>query len=384
MAIIYTYPIKANPVDGDLVLISDSADGNNTKQVSVSSIRGATVSGVASVTLGSAVASTGNALTISPVTGSVVITPNYYGGATKVGYVPIGGSSSTYLRGDGTWVNPPGSIYSVMGSGNSYAAGLVLAGDANPEDNFLRKDGTWAIPPNTTYTQGSGITITGVSISNSDKGSSQLIFRTVAVTGQTSIAATSNTDTINFQGPDSSGIKITTVVGSKTVVIKSNLGYTPISYSIGNELKIGGSGGGLVHLYEFSPSHSFTCDRVQVYVGASTVSQIDAALFNGTIGSGAAKLGQGSIAAASIPDGLASITLVQSESGAISLTAGSKYVVAVKATLNASGAILFINNALSDNSIAATVTGGIPVSLTAALTYTATTSRPCVNLLAPL
>lgn len=384
MAIIYTYPIKANPVDGDLVLISDSADGNNTKQVSVSSIRGATVSGVASVTLGSAVASTGNALTISPVTGSVVITPNYYGGATRVGYVPIGGSSSTYLRGDGTWVNPPGATYSVMGSGNSYAAGLVLAGDANPEDSFLRKDGTWAIPPNTTYTQGSGITITGVSISNSDKGSSQLIFRTVAVTGQTSIAATSNTDTINFQGPDSSGIKITTVVGSKTVVIKSNLGYTPISYSIGNELKVGGSGGNLVHLYEFSPSHSFTCDRVQVYVGATIVSQIDAALFDGTIGSGATKLGQGSIAAASIPNGLASITLVQSGSGAISLTAGSKYVVAVKATLNASGAILFINNALSDNSIAATVTGGIPVSLTAALTYTATTFRPCVNLLAPL
>jgi len=384
MAIIYTYPIKANPVDGDLVLISDSADGNNTKQVSVSSIRGATVSGVASVTLGSAVASTGNALTISPVTGSVVITPNYYGGATRVGYVPIGGSSSTYLRGDGTWVNPPGATYSVMGSGNSYAAGLVLAGDANPEDSFLRKDGTWAIPPNTTYTQGSGITITGVSISNSDKGSSQLIFRTVAVTGQTSIAATSNTDTINFQGPDSSGIKITTVEGSKTVVIKSNLGYTPVSYSIGNELKVGGSGGNLVHLYEFSPSHSFTCDRVQVYVGATIVSQIDAALFDGTIGSGATKLGQGSIAAASIPNGLASITLVQSGSGAISLTAGSKYVVAVKATLNASGAILFINNALSDNSIAATVTGGIPVSLTAALTYTATTFRPCVNLLAPL
>ena len=303
MAIIYTYPIKANPVDGDLVLISDSADGNNTKQVSVSSIRGATVSGVASVTLASAVGSNGSALTISPVTGSVVVTPNYYRGEANVGYVPAGGSSSTYLRGDGTWVNPPGATYSVMGSGNSYAAGLVLAGDADPGDNFLRKDGTWAVPPNTTYTQGSGITITGVSISNSDKGSSQLIFGTVAVTGQTSIAATSNTDTINFQGPDSSGIKITTVAGSKTVVIKSNLGYTPVSYSIGNELKVGGSGGNLVHLYEFSPSHSFTCDRVQVYVGATIVSQIDAALFDGTIGSGATKLGQGSSAAASIRNG---------------------------------------------------------------------------------
>ena len=33
MAIIYTYPTKATPANDDLVLISDSADGNKTKQV---------------------------------------------------------------------------------------------------------------------------------------------------------------------------------------------------------------------------------------------------------------------------------------------------------------------------------------------------------------
>ena len=38
-----------------------------------------------------------------------------------------------------------------MGSGNSYAAGLVLAGSATNGGNFLRKDGTWQVPPNTQY-----------------------------------------------------------------------------------------------------------------------------------------------------------------------------------------------------------------------------------------
>lgn len=49
MAIIYTYPVKATPVDNDLILISDSADSNKTKQVTVASIKGLT-SGVTSVT----------------------------------------------------------------------------------------------------------------------------------------------------------------------------------------------------------------------------------------------------------------------------------------------------------------------------------------------
>jgi hypothetical protein len=37
-----------------------------------------------------------------------------------------------------------------MGSGNSYVAGLVLAGNATHGNNFLRKDGTWASPPSVT------------------------------------------------------------------------------------------------------------------------------------------------------------------------------------------------------------------------------------------
>ena len=152
MAIIYTYPVKASPVDADLVLISDSADSNNTKQVKVSSIRGATVSGVADVNI-SAVTSTlssGAPLVSLPNSGNVIITSRAYAGAANVGHVPTGGSATTFLRGDGSWIVPTNTTYDIMGSGNSYAAGLVLAGNATHNNNFLRKDGTWASPPSVT------------------------------------------------------------------------------------------------------------------------------------------------------------------------------------------------------------------------------------------
>jgi len=48
MAIIYTYPTKAFPTSEDLVLISDAADGNKTKNAKISSIQ-SLVSGVNSV-----------------------------------------------------------------------------------------------------------------------------------------------------------------------------------------------------------------------------------------------------------------------------------------------------------------------------------------------
>ena len=61
-----------------------------------------------------------------------------------------------FLRADATWVAPPDTTYDVMGSGNSYAAGLVLAGSGTNGGNFLRKDGTWQVPPDTTYSNFEG------------------------------------------------------------------------------------------------------------------------------------------------------------------------------------------------------------------------------------
>ena len=68
--------------------------------------------------------------------------------ATQAGIAPVN-DADLATKG---WVNTNDSdtTYSAMGSGNSYAAGLVLAGHGTHGGNFLRKDGSWNIPPNTT------------------------------------------------------------------------------------------------------------------------------------------------------------------------------------------------------------------------------------------
>lgn len=74
MAIIYTYPVKTTPVDADLILISDSADNNATKQVTVSSVKALTA-GVSKIVAGTNV-------TISPTSGLGDVTINSSGGGT--------------------------------------------------------------------------------------------------------------------------------------------------------------------------------------------------------------------------------------------------------------------------------------------------------------
>ena len=54
-----------------------------------------------------------------------------------------GTHAENFLRKDGTWQTI--SLPDTMGSSNSYATGLVLAGSAIHANNFLRKDGTWQV-----------------------------------------------------------------------------------------------------------------------------------------------------------------------------------------------------------------------------------------------
>ena len=70
MAIIYTYPVKVTPANDDLILISDSADGNSTKQVKISSLPGGAASGVSTVT---AFTTSDLGIKVSPTTGAVKV-----------------------------------------------------------------------------------------------------------------------------------------------------------------------------------------------------------------------------------------------------------------------------------------------------------------------
>ena len=142
-----------------------------------------------------------------------------YAGAANVGYVPDGGTATTFLRGDATWAIPintwnansktvagyvaaPGAVANKVwktdasgnpawradsdggvssftnadgtfisaGTVNTAATGAVTVGTIDlsatgtkDSTTFLRGDNTWNVPPdnNTTYSAGNGITFTG-------------------------------------------------------------------------------------------------------------------------------------------------------------------------------------------------------------------------------
>lgn len=238
MAIIYTYPVKTNPVGDDLILISDSADKNNTKQVKVSTLPS---SGGGSV---SSVGFSLNSLAAFTVTGDNPVT-----GSGTITLGTTGGSTGQYLDYQGNWSTPASTTYDVMGSGNGYAAGLVLAGNATHNNNFLRKDGTWAVPLKNTYTGSSGITLTGTNFTNADRGSSQFIFKNIAVSGQNAVIADSNNDTLTLVAGNN--ITLTTNNSSDSITIESSggsgssdkLGFSPASiYQATHEITSESSG----------------------------------------------------------------------------------------------------------------------------------------------
>lgn len=94
-------------------------------------------------------------------------------------------------------------------------------------------------------TAGTGISVSGgnqetanITVTNTDTGSAQNIFKNVAVSGQNTIVADSNNDTLTLAG---SGITITTSDTTDTVTF-TNAGVTSISGTT-NEIEVSGSTG---------------------------------------------------------------------------------------------------------------------------------------------
>ena len=108
MAIIYTYPVKTTPNANDLILISDSQDGNKTKQVKISSLPSGGSSGVAQIIAGTNV-------TIDPVGGTGNVTINASGGSG--GVTAVTATSPLVSSGGNT---PAISLSGITGLGAAY------------------------------------------------------------------------------------------------------------------------------------------------------------------------------------------------------------------------------------------------------------------------
>lgn len=93
----------------------------------------------------------------------------------------------------------------------------------------------------TSNVAGTGITVSGatgaVTITNSDRGSSQNIFKNVAVSGQTTVVADSNDDTLTLAA--GSNVTITTNATTDTITISST--DTNTTYSAGTGITLSGT-----------------------------------------------------------------------------------------------------------------------------------------------
>ena len=369
MAIIYTYPTKTNPVGDDLILISDSADKNNTKQVKVSTLPS---SGGGSV---SSVGFSLNSLAAFTVTGDNPVT-----GSGTITLGTTGGSSGQYLDYQGNWSTPASTTYDVMGSGNSYAAGLVLAGSTTHNNNYLRKDGSWDLPINTTYTGSSGITLTGTDFTNTDRGSSQFIFKNIAVSGQNTVVADSNDDTLTLAA--GSNITLTTNNTTDTVTIASSggsAGWDVMNLAHGSILS--GNANEAYYYQVVSPS-TFTPTKVKVKASvAGGSSNFKIAIYRGSLTnlSATAVLGQGQISPTA--NGIYEVTLTETSSNSLNLTAGDNIILGF---FHTQGDKLLSNGAtpISDTSLAVVVSGLIEnfPSTLGSISGSATNLRPCCTI----
>lgn len=123
------------------------------------------------------------------------------------------------------------------------SADVTITATIQPDSVALGTDTTGNYVASVGGTDGVSVSGTGegaaVTIANTDKGSSQNIFKHVAVSGQTTVDADSNDDTLTFAG--STGLTITTDAATDTVTF-TNSGVTSIAGTT-NEVTVSGSTG---------------------------------------------------------------------------------------------------------------------------------------------
>ena len=93
--------------------------------------------------------SSGAPITLNGPTGAVTITSRSYNGGNNVGYVPSGGSATTFLRGDGTWVTP-------TNTNTTYTMDFTQSSD----DVDMKLDASSGTDTTMKFVAGSNITLT--------------------------------------------------------------------------------------------------------------------------------------------------------------------------------------------------------------------------------
>ena len=153
---------------------------------------------------------------LSAATGAVTVNAFAYAGAGLVGYVPSGGTNTKFLRGDGTWVVPTdtGITGVTLATGTSGGAPLTESitnreltltsmaynGGTNigyvptggSVTTFLRGDGTWVVPTNDLYTLGKAAASNDLILKNDGVDQDTIVFNGTAKEIKLDVATADN------------------------------------------------------------------------------------------------------------------------------------------------------------------------------------------------
>lgn len=144
---------------------------------------------VQQVTAASETTSTGNSITITPITGNVLVTPHTFAGAANIGVVPSSAAAvqtTTFLRADGTWQvpaeNQPHGVENFrFGDTGATAVASAYYTLAQSSSDLKFSNGLTGSPATLAATMSSANHVAGIIFNNPGEGSCATGFSSLSI-----------------------------------------------------------------------------------------------------------------------------------------------------------------------------------------------------------
>ena len=237
------------------------------------SVSGASVNSVTAIAAGT---STGNAITITPTTGTVTVASNAYAGGSNVGHVPAGGATGKYLDGAaGAWITLP--------SGGGTMSSFIISDSVTTQTindgntiSFLVGTPAFSAGTGMTATVSAVDTVTFVNTGITNLTGSADIGVSIAADGQATLSYTGSVGMTSWNIGDNSSTS--SVTNGNTVNI---IGGTNISSTlVGNNITLDSTGVSQINIAATIPN-TIPNGGISVVNGAGGPSTITLYTYNG-------------------------------------------------------------------------------------------------------